>query len=287
MKKQKGKRQAVLPLLRHARLSFRPINPNAYYAGRSRARNDYTDCIVEVNDIFRARIQDARGDGRAREPRSFSSPRTTGRSRRSTRMAARRFRGGQRLDLGRRRQGSDLRLWKGVIEPRKSEGSSTCRTFCRRACRSPQAGRRRWPRLVKKDHYIDGLDQTSFLLAKNGESIGAAFSISGTTSCRLLASMSSRRSIWCSCRFRFTRNGNHGGFHRNVAETAGGTVFQSLCRSAGGEFDSPIRTFRCRSRCSRKLERYQGGVEEISAAEADRFRVRGRRADERGPRNGK
>ena len=63
--------------------------PNAYYAGRS-PRNDYTDCIVEMNDIF-AQLYETLDETGESKTRSSSSRRTTGPSRRLTRMGARRF----------------------------------------------------------------------------------------------------------------------------------------------------------------------------------------------------
>ena len=59
--------------------------------------------------------------------------------------------------------------WKGVIEPRKTDGlfdfADILPTSLSLAGKSGAA----LSKFVAKDHYIDGIDQTSFLLATNGE----------------------------------------------------------------------------------------------------------------------
>lgn len=143
--------------------------PNEKYAGRSPARTTYSDTIVEIDDIFGRLMKALEESGQAENtlvvftsdngPEQEVPPygRTVFRSGKGST-----WEGGQRVPT--------FVYWKGMVAPRKSDGlfdlSDLFNTSLSLAGKSgAEAGK-----LVPQDRYIDGIDQTSFVLDDNGQS---------------------------------------------------------------------------------------------------------------------
>ena len=198
--------------------------PNAFYEGRSPARNSYTDCIVEMNDIF-ARVHKTLEQTGELENTLIIFTSDNGPEQEIEPHGRTAFRGGKGSTWEGGVRVPTFMSWKGMIEPRKTEGlfdmSDILPTSLSLAGKPGAA----LAGLVKPDHYIDGLDQVSFLLAKNGESNRR--SILYFWNDRLSATRLDEFKAMTVAQmpFALTRNGNHGGFTGSVVESAGGTVF--------------------------------------------------------------
>lgn len=254
MKKQKGSAKPFF-LYYGTRACHFDNYPNAYYAGRSRARNDYTDCIVEVNDIF-ARVYKTLEETGELENTFILFTSDNGPEQEIDPHGRTPFRGGKGSTWEGGVRAPTFVYWKGVIEPRKSEGlfdmSDILPTSLSLAGKPGAA----LAKLVKKDHYIDGLDQTSFLLAKNGESNRRSILYFWNDKLSAARIDEFKAFNLVQLPFSLTRNGNHGGFTGTVAETAGGTVF-NLYADPQEENSIAIRHIPMSIPLLAELERYQ------------------------------
>ena len=143
--------------------------PNDKYLGSSPARTTFSDTMVEMNDIFATVHKTLEETGQldntliiftsdnGPEAEVVPHGRTPFRGAKGSV-----WEGGVRVPT--------FAYWKGMIEPRKSEGlfdlSDLFNTFLSLAGKPGEAV----GNLVPKTTFIDGIDQSSFLLATNGES---------------------------------------------------------------------------------------------------------------------
>lgn len=198
--------------------------PNAYYAGRSRARNNYTDCIVEVNDIFQRIYRTLEQTGELDNTLIlFTSD--NGPEQEIEPHGRTPFRGGKGSTWEGGVRVPTFVYWKGVIEPHKSEGLFDLADILPTALSLAGKSGGAMAKLVKKDHYIDGVDQTSFLLARNGNSNRRSILYFWNDKLSAARLDEFKAFNLAQLPFAITRNGNHGGFTGSVAQTAGGTVF--------------------------------------------------------------
>jgi arylsulfatase len=115
--------------------------------------------------------------------------------------------------------------WKGMIEPRKSEGLFDLSDLFNTAVSLAGKPGAQLGKLVPANRYIDGIDQVSFLLAKDGESNRRSVlyfwndQLSGTRvdEFKYLVLMQSP--------FSLTPRGEQGGFSGSIEKSAGGTIF--------------------------------------------------------------
>ncbi|MBS0520022.1 MAG: sulfatase-like hydrolase/transferase [Proteobacteria bacterium] len=198
--------------------------PNAYYAGRSRARNSYTDCIVEMNDIFARLYKTLAETGELDNTLIFFTS-DNGPEQEIEPHGRTPFRGGKGSTWEGGVRVPTFVYWKGMIEPRKSEGLFDLSDILPTALSLAGKPGAALSGLVKKDHYIDGLDQASFLVAKNGNSNRRSILYFWNDKLSGVRLDEFKAFNLVQLPFAFTRNGNHGGFTGSVAETAGGTVF--------------------------------------------------------------
>ena len=198
--------------------------PNAFYAGRSPARNDYTDCIVEMNDIF-ARLVRTLDETGELENTIIVFTSDNGPEQEIEPHGRTPFRGGKGSTWEGGVRVPTFIYWKGVIEPRKTDGlfdfADILPTSLSLAGKSGAA----LSKFVAKDHYIDGIDQTSFLLATNGESNRRSILYFWNDQLSGVRMDEFKFLILAQMPFSLTRNGYHGGFTGTVERTAGVNVF--------------------------------------------------------------
>ncbi len=198
--------------------------PNAFYAGRSPARNDYTDCIVEMNDIF-ARLVRTLDETGELENTIIVFTSDNGPEQEIEPHGRTPFRGGKGSTWEGGVRVPTFIYWKGVIEPRKTDGlfdfADILPTSLSLAGKSGAA----LSKFVAKDHYIDGIDQTSFLLATNGESNRRSILYFWNDQLSGVRMDEFKFLILAQMPFSLTRNGYHGGFTGTVERTAGVNMF--------------------------------------------------------------
>jgi arylsulfatase len=141
--------------------------PNQHYAGRSPARTTYSDCMVEMDDIF-ARLQRVLAETGQLENTLILFTSDNGPEQEVAPYGRTPFRGGKGSTWEGGVRVPTFAYWKGMIDPRKSEGlfdmADVLPTFVSLAGKSgAQVGK-----LVGEKHYVDGVDQASFLVGRDG-----------------------------------------------------------------------------------------------------------------------
>ncbi len=143
--------------------------PNDKYAGRSPARTVYSDGMVEADDILGRLVGALQQTGQLENTLIFftSDNGPEGEVPPHGRSPFRGYKGsswegGVRVPT--------FVYWKGMIEPRKSDGLfDLADLFNTMASIAGKPGAS-LATMVPKDHYVDGIDQASFLLAEDGQS---------------------------------------------------------------------------------------------------------------------
>jgi arylsulfatase len=143
--------------------------PNDYYKGRSPARTTYSDCMVEMDDILGRLVKALEETGQLENtlilltsdngPEEEVPPcgRTPFRGAKGTT-----WEGGVRVPT--------FVYWKGVIQPRKSDGLFDLADILGTAMSLAGTPGPELAKMLPKDRYVDGVDQASFLIADNGQS---------------------------------------------------------------------------------------------------------------------
>ncbi len=143
--------------------------PNDEYAGKSAARTDYGDCMVEMDDILGELVDALQETGQLENTLIFVTSdngpeceiephgRTPFRGCKGSS-----WEGGVRVPT--------FVYWKGMIKPRRSDGLFDLADLFNTAISLAGAPGAQVARYVPKTRYIDGVDQTAFFLADNGES---------------------------------------------------------------------------------------------------------------------
>lgn len=198
--------------------------PNAYYAGRSPARNDYTDCIVEMNDIF-ARLMKTLEETGELENTMVIFTSDNGPEQEIEPHGRTPFRGGKGSTWEGGVRVPTFIYWKGMIEARKSEGLFDMADILPTALSLAGQPGAALSKLVSKERYVDGIDEKSFLLAKNGESNRRSILYFWNDQPSAVRVDEFKLFFLAQMPFSLTQNGYHGGFTGTVTRTAGMTVF--------------------------------------------------------------
>ncbi len=168
IKRMKGSKQPFF--LYHATRGCHFDNyPSDEWAGKSRARTVYSDCMVHMDYVLGQLVQALEETGELENtliiltsdngPECEVPPhgRTAFRGCKGST-----WEGGVRVPT--------FAYWKGMIEPRKSEGMFDHADFLPTALSLAGVPGAKLAELFPKTTYIDGVDQASFLVADNGES---------------------------------------------------------------------------------------------------------------------
>jgi arylsulfatase len=138
--------------------------PHEKFLGKSPARHPYKDTLIELDDIMGRLVEALRRTGQLEDTLIFVSSDNGPHMETWPDAAFTPFRcaKGSTWEGGVRVPG--LMSWPGTIEAgSRATGCSTSTTSCRPRSASPGASE-----LLPSDRYIDGVDQSSFLLAPDG-----------------------------------------------------------------------------------------------------------------------
>lgn len=229
--------------------------PNAHYAGRSPARNDYTDCMVEMNDIF-ARLYKTLDETGQLDNTLILLTSDNGPEAEIEPHGRTPFRGAKGSTWEGGVRVPTIAYWKGMIEPRRSDGlfdlTDVFSTSLGLAgIRGAAAGE-----AIGKGNYLSGIDQTSFLLAKDGASNRRS----------IVYFLGDRLAALRMDEFKYqllvqdpngaTPNGNHGGFTGTIAPTAGGMMY-NLYANPQEDNSVALRHIPAASGIAVQMRRYQ------------------------------
>ena len=143
--------------------------PSDDWAGKSRSRTVYGDCMVQMDHIIGQLVKALEETGELENTLVFLTSdngpecevpphgRTPFRGCKGSS-----WEGGVRVPT--------FAYWKGMIKPRKSEGIFDLQDLFNTSISLAGKPGAAVAEFVPKDHYIDGIDQTGLLLADNGES---------------------------------------------------------------------------------------------------------------------
>ncbi|SAK42774.1 arylsulfatase [Caballeronia fortuita] len=143
--------------------------PNDFYRGRSASRTNYGDCMVEVNDLFKRLITTLENNGQLDNTIIFFAS-DNGPEAEVPPHGRTMFRGAKGSTWEGGVRSPFFVYWKGMVAPRRSDGLfDFADIFNTSLALAGQPGAS-VSKLVPAKTYIDGIDQTSFLLADNGVS---------------------------------------------------------------------------------------------------------------------
>jgi len=143
--------------------------PNDEYAGKSPARTVYSDGMVEVDDILGRLVKALEETGQLENTLIFFTS-DNGPEGEIPPHGRSPFRGHKGSSWEGGVRVPTFAYWKGMIKPHKSDGifdMADLFNTCLSIAGIPGAGVTKY---LPKDRYVDGVDQTSFLLADEGES---------------------------------------------------------------------------------------------------------------------
>lgn len=143
--------------------------PNSHYAGRSPARTSYSDCILEMNDVFKNLYQSLADTGQLENTLIlFTSD--NGPEQEVPPYGRTPFRGGKGSTWEGGVRVPTFVYWKGMIQPRRSDGlfdlADIFPTSLALAGNTGEA----IGKMVPRTTFIDGVDQSSFFLGDDGQS---------------------------------------------------------------------------------------------------------------------
>ena len=143
--------------------------PNDEYAGKSPARTVYSDAMVEADDIFGRLIKALEETGQLENTIIFLTS-DNGPEGEIPPHGRTPFRGSKGSSWEGGVRVPTFVYWKGMIEPRKSDGIFDLADLFNTGISLAGAPGAEVTKFLPKDRYVDGIDQTSFLLADNGQS---------------------------------------------------------------------------------------------------------------------
>ncbi|MBO9695271.1 MAG: sulfatase-like hydrolase/transferase [Sphingopyxis sp.] len=198
--------------------------PNAHYAGRSPARNDFTDCMVEMNDIF-ARLHKTLEETGELENTVIFFTSDNGPEAEIEPHGRTPFRGSKGSTWEGGVRVPTFAYWKGMIEPGRSDGLFDLTDIFSTALglagvRGAAAGE-----AIGKTNYLTGIDQSSFLLAKEGASNRRSIAYFSGGHMAAVRMDEFKYQMLVQAPFSTTPNGNHGGFTGTIAPAAGAMMY--------------------------------------------------------------
>ncbi|MPW20819.1 sulfatase-like hydrolase/transferase [Paraburkholderia sp. CNPSo 3157] len=143
--------------------------PSDYYRGRSAAHTNYGDCVVEVNDIFRKLVDTLQANGELDNTIIFFGS-DNGPEQEIQPAAKTMFRGGKGSTWEGGVRSPFFVYWKGMIAPRRSDGLFDFADMFNTSLSLAGLPGADLAKAIPSTTYIDGIDQTSFLLADKGVS---------------------------------------------------------------------------------------------------------------------
>lgn len=198
--------------------------PNAKYLGRSPGRNNYTDCIVEMNDIF-ARLYKTLQDTGELDNTMIIFTSDNGPEQEIEPHAKTPFRGGKGSTWEGGVRAPFFVYWKDMIKPRRSDGLFDFADILPTALDLAGVRGAAIGAQMNKGQYLDGIDQTSFLLADQGASNRRSILYYWTNKLAAIRMDEWKLSLLAQVPDAFTMNGNHGGFTGAVVNTNAGALF--------------------------------------------------------------
>lgn len=143
--------------------------PNDKYAGSSPARTVFSDAMVEVDDVVGRLVNSLEETGQLENTIIFFTS-DNGPEQEVPPHGRTPFRGAKGSSWEGGVRVPTFVYWKGVIEPRKSDGLFDLADLFNTCASIAGAPGAEVTKFLPKDRYVDGIDQTAFWLAPEGRS---------------------------------------------------------------------------------------------------------------------
>jgi arylsulfatase A-like enzyme len=143
--------------------------PNGEYAGKSPARTVFSDALVEADEILGRLVKVLEETGQLDNTIIFLTS-DNGPEQEVPPHGRTPFRGAKGSSWEGGVRVPTFVYWKGVIEPRKSDGLFDLADLFNTCAAIAGAPGAELAKFLPADRYVDGIDQTSFWLAPDGES---------------------------------------------------------------------------------------------------------------------
>ncbi|HFZ8995803.1 TPA: sulfatase-like hydrolase/transferase [Citrobacter freundii] len=198
--------------------------PNAHYAGRSPARTSYSDCMVEMNDVFKNLYQ-ALADSGQLDNTMILFTSDNGPEQEVPPYGRTPFRGGKGSTWEGGMRVPTFVYWKGMIQPRRSDGLFDLTDIFPTSLALAGKPGAEVAKMVPKTTYIDGIDQSSFLLGNDGQSNRRVehYFLNGKLAAVRIDEF--KYHVLVQQPYAFTKKGYQGGFTGAIIPSAGTTIF--------------------------------------------------------------
>jgi arylsulfatase len=198
--------------------------PNSRFAGISPARTVFSDAMVEIDDVVGRLIKSLEETGQLDNTIIFFTS-DNGPEQEVPPHGRTPFRGAKGSSWEGGVRVPTFVYWRGVIEPRKSDGLFDLADLfntCAAVAGAPGAA---VTKFLPKDRYVDGIDQTSFWLAPDGESCRRSRIYTLNQYFSALRMDEFKAHITVELQEAIFKRGFTGGFSGSiVTQTGGGTV---------------------------------------------------------------
>jgi arylsulfatase len=201
--------------------------PNAKYAGKSRARTVFSDCMVEMDDVLGSLVKALEETGQLENTLIFLTS-DNGPECEIPPHARTPFRGckGSSWEGGVRVP--TFAYWKGVIKPRRSDGLFDQADLFNTTISIAGKPGAQVGEFVSKTTYIDGIDQTGMLLADNGESARRSRPYTLNQYFAMMRVDEFKYIFTAEIQGGFFQKGDIGGFSGPIVTDTGGAVLVNL-----------------------------------------------------------
>lgn len=231
--------------------------PNDKFAGKSRARTSYSDCMVEIDDVFGRLMKALEESGQLENtlvifssdngPEGEVAPygRSPFRGYKGTT-----WEGGVRVPT--------FAYFKGVISPRKTEGLFDMADIFPTALSLAGKPGAETAKLLPANRYVDGIDQTSFLLADNGNSNRRSilYWMGSTFSAVRVDEFKYHRAVQITD--MITQKGLNAGFSGGIVDKTGGLVMFNLYTNPQEDDSIGVRHVPMWNQLIMEFSRYKG-----------------------------
>lgn len=198
--------------------------PNETYEGRSAARTVYSDCLVEMNDIF-ARLYKTLEETGQLENTLIIFTSDNGPEAEIPPYGRTPFRGAKGSTWEGGMRVPTFAYWKGMIRPRKSDGLFYLGDIFNTSLALAGRGGADLAKIVPPKTYIDGVDQTSFLLSDNGQSNRRSMLYFWQDKLSAVRIDEFKSMLVSAAQDALTRNGYHGGFTGGAIQSWGIMIY--------------------------------------------------------------
>lgn len=237
--------------------------PNDYYQGRSVARTSYSDCIVEIDDIFGRLYKALEETGQLDNTLIFFTS-DNGPEAEIPPHGRTPFRGSKGSTWEGGVRVPTFAYWKGMIQPRKSEGLFDMADLFNTSLGLAGKNGAALSKLVPSDRYIDGIDQTSFLLTDNGVSNRRSILYFLNEDISAVRIDEFKYMTLVDIEDAVNRKGDIGGFSGSIQKTSGAVTY-NLYTNPKEDASVGIRHIPAAMSLMQEMDRYKGVLKKFPA----------------------